>query len=45
LEQATLQSDIIKIFDHLLTIAVEDGASDIHIEPFENYCRIRIRID
>jgi len=28
-----------------LTIAVEKGASDIHIEPLENYCRIRIRID
>jgi type IV pilus assembly protein PilB len=45
LNKAILQSDIVKIFDYLLTIGVEDGASDIHIEPFENYCRIRIRID
>ncbi len=45
LNKAILQSDIVKIFDYLLTIWVEEGASDIHIEPFENYCRIRIRID
>ncbi len=45
LNQAVLQSDVVKIFDNLLTIAVEDGASDIHIEPLENYSRIRIRID
>lgn len=45
LEDAVIQSDVIKIFDNLLTIGVEEGASDIHIEPFENYCRFRIRID
>ncbi len=45
LESAIMQSDVIKIFDNLLTIAVEEWASDIHIEPLENYCRIRIRID
>lgn len=45
LNKSILESDIVKIFDYLLTIAVEEGASDIHIEPFENYCRIRIRID
>lgn len=45
LYQAIIQSDVVKIFDNLLTIGVEEGASDIHIEPFENYCRIRIRID
>ena len=45
LEEAIIQADILKIFDLLLTIAVEEWASDIHIEPFENYSRIRIRID
>ena len=45
LQQAILRSDIVKIFDNLLTIAVEEGASDIHIEPLENYSRIRLRID
>lgn len=45
LESAIMQSDVVKIFDNLLTIAVEEWASDIHIEPLENYSRIRIRID
>lgn len=45
LNKAILESDIVRIFDYVLTIGVEEGASDIHIEPFENYCRIRIRID
>jgi len=45
LEDAIIQADTIKIFDNLLTIWVEQWASDIHIEPFENYSRIRLRID
>lgn len=45
LYEAVIQSDVVKIFDNLLTVAVEVGASDIHIEPLESYCRIRIRID
>lgn len=45
LEEAIIQTDTVKIFDNLLTIAVELWASDIHIEPFENYSRIRLRID
>ena len=45
LDEAVLQSDVVKIFENLLTVAVEEEASDIHIEPLENYCRIRIRID
>lgn len=45
LSSAIMQSDVVKVFDNLLTVAVEEWASDIHIEPLENYCRIRIRID
>ncbi len=45
LYEAVLQSDVVKIFDNLLTVGVEAWASDIHIEPLENHCRIRIRID
>ena len=45
LQQAILESDVVKIFDNLLTVGVEEWASDIHIEPMENYSRIRIRID
>ncbi len=45
LTQAIVDSDVVKIFDNLLTVAVEEWASDIHIEPLENYSRMRIRID
>jgi len=45
LQLAINKSDIVRVFDNLLTIGVENGASDIHIEPYENYCRIRLRID
>lgn len=45
LEDSIVASDVVKIFDNLLTIWVEEWASDIHIEPFENYSRIRLRID
>ena len=45
LQDAIIQADTIKLFDYLLTIAVEEFASDIHIEPFENFGRIRLRVD
>lgn len=45
LSKAIAMSDIVKLFDNLLTIGTELEASDIHIEPYETYCRIRIRID
>ena len=45
LNQSIINADVVKIFDNLLTIAVEEEASDIHIEAFEDYCRMRIRID
>ncbi|HUX36104.1 MAG TPA: GspE/PulE family protein [Candidatus Paceibacterota bacterium] len=36
---------VIKIVTKTLSEAVQRGASDIHIEPLENYLRIRFRID
>lgn len=45
LSAAMQQKQIIKVFENLLTIATEEGASDIHIEPFEHRSRIRLRID
>ncbi len=45
LQKAIDERMIIQLFDNLLTIATEEWASDIHIEPFENTCRIRIRVD
>ena len=45
LNKSIVWADIVKIFDYLLTVGVELWASDIHIEPFENFARIRLRID
>ncbi|MFK8016630.1 MAG: type II secretion system ATPase GspE [Gammaproteobacteria bacterium] len=44
-----LESDddapIIRLINAVLTEAVKEGASDIHIEPFENRLVIRFRVD
>lgn len=36
---------IIKLINLILTEAIQQGASDIHFEPFENNLRVRYRID
>ena len=36
---------IIRLLNALLTEAVKEGASDIHIEPFESRLLVRFRID
>ena len=36
---------IIRMINALLTQALRDGASDIHIEPFESYSMVRFRVD
>jgi type IV pilus assembly protein PilB len=36
---------VVKLVNHLLTRAASDGASDIHIEPYDNRTCIRYRID
>ncbi|MFA5306313.1 MAG: type II secretion system ATPase GspE [Candidatus Babeliales bacterium] len=36
---------IVKLVNHLLVQAIKEGASDIHIEPFERELRVRFRID
>lgn len=36
---------IVKLVNHILFQAVKEGASDIHIEPFEKELRVRYRID
>lgn len=36
---------IIRMINALLTQAARDGASDIHIEPFESYLVVRFRVD
>ncbi len=39
------EAPIIKLVNHILYQGVKQGASDIHIEPFEKELRVRYRID
>ena len=39
------EAPVIRLVTLLITESVERGASDIHIEPFENRLRVRYRID
>ena len=45
LEKMAGQSPVIKFVNYLISNAIRDGASDIHIEPKEKITRIRYRID
>lgn len=36
---------VVKMVDYLIKNAVEARASDVHIEPFEKYIKIRYRVD
>jgi type IV pilus assembly protein PilB len=41
----TEDRSIITFVDQIILNATLQSASDIHIEPYENYCRIRYRLD
>jgi len=45
LEKMAGQSPVIKFVNYLISNAVRDGASDIHIEPKEKKTKVRCRID
>jgi type IV pilus assembly protein PilB len=45
LKAATEDAPIVKFVNLLISQAVADGASDIHIEPGERELRVRYRID
>jgi type IV pilus assembly protein PilB len=45
LEKIAGESPVIRYVNYLISSAVRDGASDIHIEPGENRLRVRCRID
>jgi type IV pilus assembly protein PilB len=45
LEKSAAESPVIKYVNYLLTNALRESASDIHIEPKEKYTKIRYRID
>jgi len=39
------EAPVVKLINGILTSAVQKGASDIHIEPYEKELRVRFRID
>ncbi|OQY07433.1 MAG: hypothetical protein B6I25_01780 [Planctomycetales bacterium 4572_13] len=45
LEKSAGESPVIKFVNFLLSNALHEGASDIHIEPKEKFTKIRYRID
>jgi type IV pilus assembly protein PilB len=45
LESDSKQPPVVKIVNHCFLEAIKAGASDIHIEPYEDVLRIRFRID
>lgn len=44
-EESIDQAPVIRLVNLILTRAIDEEASDIHIEPFEDYARVRYRID
>jgi general secretion pathway protein E len=45
LDDTAHQAPMIKLLNLILTEAIQQGASDIHFEPFEDHLRVRYRID
>ncbi|MEM7620863.1 MAG: GspE/PulE family protein [Pseudomonadota bacterium] len=45
LKDISSEAPIIQLVNQFIADAVEQGASDIHIEPLENHVRIRLRLD
>jgi type IV pilus assembly protein PilB len=45
LEEVAGQSPVVKLVNFLLYTAVQDGASDVHIEPDDHRLRVRYRVD
>ena len=43
--QAALEAPVVKLVNRILSSALKQGASDIHIEPYEQELRVRFRID
>ncbi len=45
LEKMAGESPVIRFVNYIIYTAVKEGASDIHIEPFEKKLKVRYRID
>ncbi len=45
IEKASEEAPVIRLVNFILLSAIKKGASDIHVEPYEKFFRIRLRID
>jgi type IV pilus assembly protein PilB len=45
LQQASEDAPVVKLVNAIFTDAVKKRASDIHVEPYEKFLRIRFRVD
>jgi type IV pilus assembly protein PilB len=45
LEKTAEEAPVVKLVNLILADAITKGASDIHLEPYEKYFRVRYRID
>ncbi|MEY4104148.1 MAG: Flp pilus assembly complex ATPase component TadA, partial [Planctomycetota bacterium] len=45
LSDATSDNKVVQMLHHLIIMAINDKASDIHMEPFEDEFKVRYRID
>jgi type IV pilus assembly protein PilB len=45
IDEVAAGSPVVNLINSIIQRAVRDGASDIHLEPFRTYSRIRFRID
>ena len=45
LSDATSDNKVVQMLHHLIMMAINDKASDIHLEPFEDEFKVRYRID
>jgi len=45
LEEATRRAPVVRLVDRILRSAIDDGASDIHVEETGSDVRIRLRVD
>ncbi|MFT5161733.1 MAG: general secretion pathway protein E [Alteromonadaceae bacterium] len=45
LRELAAEAPIVSLLNSLITRALREGASDMHIEPVQNKCRVRFRVD
>lgn len=45
LEEATREAPVVRVVDHIIRTAIDDGASDIHVEETGADVRVRVRVD